>query len=121
MFVERLSEQMRQLCQVPFSAKFGGATGNFNAHRVAYPEIDWPGFANKFVEQVLLLNRSQYTTQIEHYDNLAAYCDALKRINTILIDFSRDVWQYISHGLFHAEAKSRGSRLFGHAAQGKPH
>ena len=104
-FAERLEEQLKHLVHVPFSAKFGGATGNFNAHHVAYPNINWVGFANTFVEQVLQLKRSQTTTQIEHYDNLAAYCDGLKRINTILTDLARDVWQYISLGYFKQRIK----------------
>jgi adenylosuccinate lyase len=104
-FAERLQAQLTLLGQVPFSAKFGGATGNFNAHHVAYPEIDWVGFGNSFVQDTLGLRRSQYTTQIEHYDNLAAYFDGLKRLNTILIDFSRDVWQYISMGYFKQKIK----------------
>ena len=94
-FVERLSKQLQLLDQVPFMAKFGGATGGFNAHHAAYPGIDWIGFGNDFVKS-LGLERSQFTTQIEHYDCLAAFFDGLARINTILIDFSRDVWQYIS-------------------------
>ena len=105
-FAERLELQLNLLCQVPFSAKFGGATGNFNAHHVAYPTIDWPAFGNKFVQEGLGLTRSQYTTQIEHYDNLAAYFDGLKRLNTILIDFSRDVWQYVSMGYFKQKIKA---------------
>jgi adenylosuccinate lyase len=99
-FAERLLVQKRQLDSVPFSAKFGGATGNFNAHRVAYPEIDWPAFADDLVNNVLGLARSKTTTQIEHYDNLAAFCDNLKRINTILIDLARDMWSYISMEYF---------------------
>ncbi|MFD3000585.1 adenylosuccinate lyase [Pontibacter toksunensis] len=105
-FAERLEAQLTQLRQVPFSAKFGGATGNFNAHHVAYPEINWPEFGNRFVQEALGLRRSQYTTQIEHYDNLAAYFDALKRLNTILTDFSRDIWQYISMGYFKQKIKA---------------
>ncbi|PTX21045.1 adenylosuccinate lyase [Pontibacter mucosus] len=105
-FAERLQRQFNLLAQVPFSAKFGGATGNFNAHYVAYPGIDWPEFGNRFVQDVLGLTRSQYTTQIEHYDNLAAYFDGLKRLNTILLDFSRDVWQYISMGYFKQKIKA---------------
>ena len=104
-FAERLEEQLKHLVHVPFSAKFGGATGNFNAHHVAYPNVNWVGFANTFVEQVLQLKRSQTTTQIEHYDNLAAYSDGLKRINTILLDLARDVWQYISLGYFKQRIK----------------
>lgn len=104
-FYERLQEQLILLNNVPFAAKFGGATGNFNAHHVAYPQIDWITFANKFVEGSLELKRSQYTTQIEHYDHLAAIFDGLKRINTILIDFDRDMWQYISMGYFTQKTK----------------
>jgi adenylosuccinate lyase len=105
-FAERLEAQMDQVRQVPFSAKFGGATGNFNAHHVAYPDVNWPEFGNRFVQEALGLRRSQYTTQIEHYDNLAAYFDGLKRLNTILIDFSRDVWQYVSMGYFKQKIKA---------------
>lgn len=99
-FVVRLKEQIQLLKQVPYSAKFGGATGNFNAHNVAYPAYDWHAFGDKFVREQLGLKRSYPTTQIEHYDHLAALFDGLKRINTILIDFSRDVWQYISMNYF---------------------
>jgi len=99
-FVERIENQMALLKMIPFAAKFGGATGNFNAHNVAFPKTDWKKFANQFVDKTLGLKRMQYTTQIEHYDNLAAHFDALKRINTILIDFSRDIWQYISMDYF---------------------
>jgi adenylosuccinate lyase len=99
-FVERLGVQLEQLRQVPFSAKFGGATGNFNAHYAAYPAVDWNAFADGLVNQVLGLSRSRTTTQIEHYDNLAAFCDALRRINTILIDLDRDLWAYISMDYF---------------------
>ena len=98
-FVERLEVQLAQFKQIPCSAKFGGATGNFNAHHVAYPKIDWKEFANKFVENLGLV-RSQTTTQIEHYDNYAAQCDAMKRINNILIDMCRDIWTYISQNYF---------------------
>ena len=105
-FVERLFEQSVQLKTVRYSAKFGGATGNFNAHKVAYPAIDWRGFADTFVNQILGLYRSQYTTQIEHYDNLAALFDNLKRINTILIDLSRDMWAYISMDYFKQQVKA---------------
>lgn len=104
-FVERMEKQVAQLQQVPYSAKFGGATGNFNAHYVAYPAIDWLKFADNFVNNGLGLNRSKYTTQIEHYDNLAAWFDALKRINTILIDFCRDTWTYISMEYFKQKLK----------------
>jgi len=105
-FAERLQAQIQQIKQVPYSAKFGGATGNFNAHHVAYPAIAWDQFARNFVNRDLGLNRSNITTQIEHYDNLAAMCDAWKRINTILIDFSRDVWSYISMEYFKQKIKT---------------
>lgn len=104
-FVERLAVQFGQLKFVPFSAKFGGATGNFNAHKVAYPELNWQEFGNTFVNSVLGLERSQTTTQIEHYDNLAALFDAYKRINTILIDMCRDFWTYISMNYFKQKIK----------------
>lgn len=104
-FVERLAKQVELLRALPCSAKFGGATGNFNAHHVAYPKIDWVAFANSFVSEVLGLERSQLTTQIDHYDSLAAIFDCFKRINTILIDFSRDVWTYISMGYFKQKIK----------------
>ena len=104
-WIERLEEQVRQLKLVPFSAKFGGATGNFNAHLVAYPENDWRAFADEFVKS-LGLARSQYTTQIEHYDNIAALCHCMERIHTILIDMCRDVWQYISLGYFRQQIKA---------------
>lgn len=104
-FIERLQKQLSLLKFVPYSAKFGGATGNFNAHKVAYPDIDWAEFANSFVNHVLNLDRSQTTTQIEHYDNLAALFDGLKRINTILTDLSRDFWSYISMDYFKQEIK----------------
>ncbi len=99
-FVERLEKQVALLRGVPVSAKFGGATGNFNAHKAAYPAIDWAAFADHFVNDVLGLDRSQTTTQIEHYDNLAAIFDAFKRINTILIDLCRDTWSYVSMEYF---------------------
>lgn len=99
-FVERMEIQYHQLLNVPYSAKFGGATGNFNAHVVAYPGIDWKAFGNAFVDGVLGLSRSQTTTQIEHYDNMAAFFDGMKRINTILIDLNRDMWTYISMEYF---------------------
>lgn len=105
-FVERLTRQLTQLDQLTPPAKFGGATGNFNAHHVAYPQIDWVQFANHFVGQTLALDRAQYTTQIEHYDNLAAIFDCLKRINTILIDLTRDIWQYISMEYFKQRIKA---------------
>ena len=99
-FTERLNTQLDALRKIPYSAKFGGATGNFNAHQVAYPDINWIGFANLFVNETLGLSRTLVTTQIEPYDNLAAQCHNLMRINTILIDLSRDVWQYISMEYF---------------------
>lgn len=99
-FVERLQNQVEQFINIPFTAKFGGATGNFNAHHVAYPKKDWIALANQFVEKSLGLTRQQFTTQIEHYDNLAAHFDAMKRINNILIDFSRDIWSYVSMDYF---------------------
>jgi adenylosuccinate lyase len=105
-FAERLEKQLQQLKAVPFSAKFGGATGNFNAHYVAYPKHDWIAFGNDFVNSKLGLSRSQFTTQIEHYDNLAAYCDACKRINTILIDLCRDIWSYVSIDYFKQKLKA---------------
>ena len=105
-FVERLNAQLAQLRAVPFSAKFGGATGNFNAHRVAYPGVDWVAFADELVNTTLGLARSRTTTQIEHYDNLAAFCDALRRVNTILIDLDRDLWTYISFDYFKQKIKA---------------
>jgi adenylosuccinate lyase len=93
------------LINIPFSAKFGGATGNFNAHHIAFPKTDWIKFANEFVEKKLGLQRSQFTTQIEHYDNLAAHFDAIKRINNILIDLCRDVWTYVSMDYFKQKVK----------------
>jgi adenylosuccinate lyase len=99
-FLHRLEIQKASLMQVPNAAKFAGATGNFNAHLVAYPEIDWKKFGKKFVEERLGLDYSFPTTQIEHYDSIAALCDALKRINTIFIDFNRDIWTYISMDYF---------------------
>jgi len=105
-FVERLEGQLKLLKQVPYSAKFGGATGNYNAHQVAYPGIDWKKFGDHFVNDTLGLSRSQFTTQIEHYDNFAAHCDALKRINNILIDLDRDMWAYISMNYFKQKIKA---------------
>ncbi len=104
-FVVRLQNQIAQLNAIPYSAKFGGATGNLNAHHVAYPEIDWLAFSNNFVNTSLGLSRSYPTTQIEHYDNFAAYCDALKRINNIIIDLDRDIWTYISMNYFKQKIK----------------
>jgi adenylosuccinate lyase len=95
-FCERLEGQIAHIQNIPYSAKFGGATGNFNAHHVAYPNVNWVDFSNDFVNNKLGLNRSQFTTQIEHYDQLSALLDAFARINTILIDFSRDIWHYVS-------------------------
>lgn len=105
-FVARLDAQVTLLGQIPFAAKFGGATGNFNAHHVAYPQLDWHQFAQQFVEGKLGLSRSFPTTQIEHYDHLAALCDNLKRLNTILTDLARDVWQYIAVGYFRQTIKA---------------
>lgn len=104
-FVERLEGQLELLSHIPFAAKFGGATGNFNAHHVAFPATDWMAFGNQFVNERLGLRRMQFTTQIEHYDHFAAHCDALKRINNILIDFSRDVWTYVSLDYFKQQVK----------------
>ena len=104
-FVERLEEQLRFLFNVPFAAKFGGATGNFNAHHVAYPTLNWKQFGNKFVEQTLGLHHSFPTTQIEHYDHFAAFFDNLKRINTIIIDLNRDIWTYVSMDYFKQKIK----------------
>lgn len=105
-FVERLEEQMRLLFNIPFAAKFGGATGNFNAHHVAYNSIDWKKFGNTFVEETLGLQHSFPTTQIEHYDHFAAFFDALKRINTIVIDLDRDIWTYVSMDYFKQKIKA---------------
>lgn len=105
-FVERLEEQMRLLFNVPFAAKFGGATGNYNAHKVAYPNTDWKKFGTDFVENSLGLHHSFPTTQIEHYDHFAAFFDALKRINTILIDLDRDIWTYVSMDYFKQKIKA---------------
>jgi len=104
-FVERIENQLTLLKSIPFSGKFGGAIGNFNAHHIAYPEIDWVNFTNNFTSSALGLQRQQTTTQIEHYDNLAALLDNLSRINTILIDFSRDIWTYVSMDYFKQKIK----------------
>ncbi len=104
-FVDRLKSQTTLLETIPFSAKFGGATGNFNAHHVAYPDVDWIGFGNHLVNDILGLHRSKVTTQIEHYDNPAAFFDNLKRINTILLDLCRDIWTYISMAYFKQKIK----------------
>ena len=105
-FVTRLAEQFNLLNDIPSAAKFGGATGNLNAHHVAYPAIDWQEFANRFVQEKLGLYRSYPTTQIEHYDHMAALFDTLKRINTILIDLNRDIWSYISMNYFKQKIKA---------------
>jgi len=103
-FVERIQNQVEQFIAIPFSAKFGGATGNFNAHHVAFPKTDWVKFGNEFIQKLGLV-RQQHTTQIEHYDNLAAHFDCMKRINNILIDFSRDIWTYVSMEYFKQKTK----------------
>jgi len=104
-FISRIDGQTKYFGQIPYSAKFGGATGNLNAHKVAYPDIDWPSFANNFVNEDLGLERSQSTTQIEHYDNLAALFDNMRRINIILLDLARDFWLYISMDYFRQKIK----------------
>jgi len=104
-FVERINNQIKLLNEIPHTAKFGGATGNFNAHHVAFPEINWLDFANNFLKESLGLTRQQTTTQIEHYDNLAAIMNNISRINTILIDFSRDIWTYVSIDYFKQKIK----------------
>jgi adenylosuccinate lyase len=104
-FLRRIDEQAKYFSQIPYSAKFGGATGNFNAHKVAYPEIDWMAFADSFVNDTLGLTRSHPTTQIEHYDNLAALFDNIRRINVIMVDLCRDIWTYISFEYFKQKVK----------------
>ncbi len=104
-FVERIQGQINLFSYIPYSAKFGGATGNFNAHHIAFPKINWIKLGNEFVDKTLGLQRMQFTTQIEHYDNIAAQFDCIKRINNILIDFSRDVWTYISFDYFKQKTK----------------
>jgi adenylosuccinate lyase len=104
-FVERLTNQVNLFSHIPYSAKFGGATGNFNAHFIAFPNKDWIALADEFVENSLGLQRMKFTTQIEHYDSLAAHCNAISRINTILIDFCRDIWTYISMEYFKQKTK----------------
>lgn len=104
-FAERIEQQIQLFSYIPFTAKFGGATGNFNAHHVAYPNFNWKKFADQFVENKLGLERQQFTTQIEHYDILAAHFDAIKRINTIALDFCRDIWSYISLDYFKQKTK----------------
>ncbi len=115
-FFERLNNQLNLLKQIPYGAKFGGATGNFNAHKAAFPNIAWIDFGNEFVNKTLGLQRQQFTTQIEHYDNLAAMCDAFKRINTILIDLCRDVWMYVMMEYFKQKInpKETGSSAMPH-------
>jgi adenylosuccinate lyase len=105
-FAERMKVQLDNLKRIPNNAKFGGATGNFNAHHIAYPNVNWVSFSNNFVNNILGLNRAQYTTQIEHYDQFAAQCDALKRINNIIIDLDRDLWAYISKNYFKQKIKA---------------
>lgn len=105
-FAYRLRQQLQLLSQVPISGKFGGATGNFNAHLAAYPQYDWLSFANSFLKGHLGIEREQWTTQISNYDNLGALFDALKRINTIIIDLDRDIWQYISMNYFKQKIKA---------------
>ena len=104
-FVERIAVQLELFNNIPFNAKFGGATGNFNAHHIAFPNIDWISFSNNFIDKSLGLKRQQTTTQIEHYDNLAALTNSICRINNILIDFSRDIWTYISMDYFKQSIK----------------
>ncbi|MBA9078547.1 adenylosuccinate lyase [Rufibacter quisquiliarum] len=105
-FLERMEQQLELLKSVPMAGKFGGATGNFNAHHVAYPTINWVEFGNNFLSDTLKITRSQVTTQIEHYDHLAALFDNVRRLNTILIDFARDIWQYVSMGYFKQKIKA---------------
>ena len=104
-FVERLNNQIELFSNIPYAAKFGGATGNFNAHKIAFPKRNWVELGNKFVEDILGLQRMQFTTQIEHYDSLAAHFDAIKRIDNILIDLCRDLWTYISMDYFKQQTK----------------
>jgi len=104
-YVERIANQIQLFSYIPYAAKFGGATGNFNAHHIAFPDKNWVKLGNEFVDKQLGLQRMQFTTQIEHYDNLAAHCDAIKRINTILIDLCRDIWTYISMDYFKQKTK----------------
>ncbi len=104
-FVDRIENQLNLIEQIPFSAKFGGAVGNLNAHNIAYPKIDWINFSNRLVNEILGLKRSAVTTQIDHYDHMAAFFDAVKRINTILIDLNRDIWTYISMDYFKQKIK----------------
>jgi adenylosuccinate lyase len=115
-FAERIENQIEQLINIPFTAKFGGATGNFNAHHAAFPKLDWIKLANEFVEKILGLTRVQYTTQIEHYDNLAGQFDCMKRINNIFIDLCRDIWTYISMDYFKQKVRKNevGSSVMPH-------
>lgn len=105
-FTERIDSQLKLLREVPFTCKFGGATGNFNAHHAAYPELDWPALADRFTQEMLGLQRQRFTTQVEHYDSMAALFDAMRRINTILVDFCRDLWTYISMEWFRQRVKA---------------
>ena len=105
-FYERLMTQANALCQIPFCGKFGGATGNFNAHHAAYPDVDWVAFGNRFLQEKLGLQRLQTTTQIEHYDQLAAYLENMGRINTVLLDMDRDIWLYVSMEYFRQQVKA---------------
>jgi adenylosuccinate lyase len=105
-WLERLENQRAMLTAIPFSGKFGGATGNFNAHLAAFPSVDWREFAERFLRERLGLVRQKFTTQIEHYDNIAALCDAMKRINTILLDMCKDIWQYVAMGYFRQQVKA---------------
>jgi adenylosuccinate lyase len=105
-FVYRLRQQLKVLDAVPFSGKFGGATGNLNAHKVAYPDVDWRAFAKRFMSENLNLERQEFTTQIENYDHLASYQDGLRRMNTILVDLCRDIWTYISMNYFRQRIKA---------------
>ena len=118
-FSYRLRRQLEALDSVAISGKFGGATGNFNAHLCAFPEIDWRAFGAKFLSEKLGIEREEYTTQISNYDNLAAVFDALARINNIILDLDRDMWMYISMEYFKQKDQGRRSRLFGHASQSK--
>lgn len=120
MFVSRIEEQLEVLDNSWINAKFGGATGNFNAHTVAYPGIDWAAFGDKFLES-LKLTREEFTTQISNYDNTAQICDNFARLNTIVIDLDRDIWQYISMGYFKQRIKEGEVGSSAMPAQGQPH
>ena len=119
-FVSRIEEQLEVLDSAWINAKFGGATGNFNAHTVAYPNVDWAEFGENFLSE-LGLTREEYTTQISNYDNTAQICDNFARLNTIVIDLDRDIWQYILDGLLQTAHQRRRGRLVGHAPQGEPY